>query len=333
MYKERIFKEINFLKKKLTVEKDSPLVIQIPEGLKQYTTEILDQFKDFSPFLFVDPCYGACDLKDKDAINLGCKSLVHFGHSFMTKPKINTYFVPINYVFSKDENIYIINEIKKLNIKKINLVTTINFLEEILKIKKELALEKIEVLDTKESMHVRKHMVLGCDASTIIDKEHPIVYIGDGNFHPNNLGFIYKDRDIYVINPILRESFKLEINENFLKQRYGLISKALVSKNFAILVSLKEGQFRLKFAQEIKKVLEKLGKKVYIFISDYVKEEYILGIKIDCYINTACPRISYDDFKNWKKPLLTPQEVYLLEDLTKDFKVDQIKELEDFYKK
>lgn len=328
MYKERIFKEIEILKKNLSFKKDAPIGLQIPEGLKQYATEILDSFKEYSPVLFVDPCYGACDIKDTSAINLGCKSLVHFGHIFMKKPKINTYFVPINYVFSKNEKEYIIDQIKKLNLKKINLVTTVNFLEEILKIKKQLIFEKIEVLDSRETMHVRKHMVLGCDASTIIDQKHPIVYVGDGNFHPNNLGFIYKNRDVFVINPILKNSFKLDINEKFLRQRYGLVSKALTKKNFAILVSLKEGQFRLKLAKEIKKVLEKLGKRVYIFVSDYIKEEYVFGMKIDCYVNTACPRISYDDFKNWKKPLLTPQEVYLLEDLTKDFNVDQIKKLE-----
>jgi len=331
MYEERILKEIIKLKEKLTVEKDSPLALQIPEGLKQYTTEILEELKDFKPVLFVDPCFGACDIKDQESINFGCKSLVHFGHTFMNKPLINTYFVPVGYVFSKDEKDYIFDEIKKLNYKKINLVTTINFLDEILDVKKELISSGIEVLESKETMHVRKHMILGCDSSTIIDDKNPIIYIGDGNFHPNNLGFAHEKRDIFVINPILRETKKLDINDRFVRQRYGLVAKALTSKSFGILVSSKHGQFRLRFARYIQEKLEKLGKKTYILASDYIKEDYILGMKIDCYVNTACPRIAYDDFQNFKKPIITPQEVSLLEDMSKEFKVDQIRELENYY--
>ncbi len=330
MYEDRILKEIKKLKEKISVEKDSPLALQIPEGLKQYTTEILEELKDFKPVLFVDPCFGACDIKDQEAINFGCKSLVHFGHTFMNKPLINTYFVPVGYIFSEEEKEYIVTEVKKLNLKKINLVTTINFLEDVLKIKEELK-KDIEILESKETMHVRAHMVLGCDSSTVIDKENPIVYIGDGDFHPNNLGFVFEDREIYVINPILRETKKLEINDKFVKQRYGLVSKALVSKTFGILVSSKHGQFRLRFARHIQEKLEKLGKKVYILASDYIREDYILGMKIDCYVNTACPRISYDDFQNFKKPIITPQEVSLLEDMSKELKVDQIRELENYY--
>lgn len=332
MYKERVLKEVIKLKNLLTI-KDSPIAIQLPEGLKQYTLDILEELKEFKPVLFVDPCYGACDIKDQEAINFGCRSLIHFGHASMNKPLINTYFIPISYIFSKDEINYVITEIKKLGFKKINLVTTINFLDEILKLKTDLKKEGVVVLKAKDTNHVRAHMLLGCDSSTVIDEKYPIIYVGDGNFHPNNLGFLYKDSSIYIINPILKEFKQLEINDRFLRQRYGLISKALVSKNFGILVSSKQGQFRLRYARSLQEKLERLGKKVYLLASDYIKEEYIIGMKIDCFVNTACPRISYDDYSNFKKPLITGSEVLLLEDMSKNFKVDQIKELEDYFSK
>lgn len=327
MYEIRVLKEVKDLKKRLDVRKDSPLAIQIPEGLKQYSLDILDEFKEYSPILFVDPCYGACDLKDKEALDLGCTCLVHFGHASMNNPSIKIYFIPINYKFSKKEKDFLINEIKKLNFEKINLVTTINYLEEINLLKKDLKKEGITVLESRETEHIKSNMVLGCDSSTVTDKKHPIVYVGDGFFHPNNLGFIYK-KEIYLINPVLRESKILNINDKFLKQRYGLVSKALNSKSFGILVSSKKGQLRYNLAKDIKKRLEGLGKKAYILVSDYIKEEYVLGIKIDCYVNTACPRLSYDDFKNFKKPIITPTEVSLLEDINKEYEVDQITSLE-----
>jgi 2-(3-amino-3-carboxypropyl)histidine synthase len=51
----------------------------------------------------------------------------------------------------------------------------------------------------------------------------------------------------------------------------------------------------------------------------------LLGIKVDCLVNTACPRITYDDQINYTKPILSPSEVDLLEDLNNKLKIDQIK--------
>jgi len=331
MYKDRIIKEIKELKERLDVSKDSPLAIQLPEGLKQYSTEILDNFKEFKPILFVDPTFGACDLRDKEAKLFGCKSLVHFGHTGMGKQKINTYFIPISYLFSDIEIDYIISEIKKLNSNKINLVTTINFIENIPKIKNILKKSNIEVLESRETSHIKPHMLLGCDSSAIVNSENTIVYIGDGVFHPNNLGFVFSKIDIHIINPITKESKILEINDRFTRQRYGLIAKAREASVFGILVSSKQGQFRLRLAYNIKERLEALGKKAYIFASDYVKEEYVLGMKIDCYVNTGCPRITYDDFSSFKKPIITAQEVSLLENINNELKIDQIRGLEEYF--
>jgi len=178
---------------------------------------------------------------------------------------------------------------------------------------------------------VGKHHVLGCDSSSVVDSGKVVVYVGDGDFHPNNLGFVFGKVDVFVVNPLLRKSKKLELNDLFVKQRYALVAKALRCNSFGIFVSAKHGQFRLRFAKHIKAFLEKMGKQAYIFGCDYVNENYVEGIKVDCYVNTACPRISYDDHANFSKPIITPQEVFLLEDLNKELKVDQIRELEDFF--
>ena len=51
----------------------------------------------------------------------------------------------------------------------------------------------------------------------------------------------------------------------------------------------------------------------------------MLGIKGDCLVNTACPRITYDDQINSTKSILSPNEVNLLENLNNELKIDQIK--------
>lgn len=330
MYEERLKEELLKLKDSLNAE-DVPVAIQLPEGLKQFSTLVLDELSDFEPVLFVDPMFGACDLKDEDALKFGCKSLIHFGHAPMGVQKLKTYFVPISYKFSGDELKFILGEVKKLNEVKINIVTTINFLGEVPSLKKELEKVGVEVVESGESSHIQKNHVLGCDSSTVLDTSSPIVFVGDGDFHPNNLGFVFGESDVFVVNPILRESKKLELSDLFLRQRYALIAKARSCKSFGIFVSSKHGQFRLKYALHIKKKLEALGKKAYIFGCDYVNEDYVEGVRVDCFVNTACPRISYDDHANFKKPVITPGEVSLLEDINAELKIDQIHNLEDFH--
>lgn len=330
MYKDRLLFELGRLKKELSLV-DSPVGVQLPEGLKQYSTLVLDELREFDPILFVDPMFGACDLRDEDALKFGCKLLIHFGHASMGKQRLKTLFVPITYFFSDEEFVFLIDEISNLGFSEVNLVTTVNFLEQLPKIVSVLKERGVSVLGSKSTSHIQENHVLGCDSSSVVDKTKPVIYVGDGDFHPNNLGFIEEMVDVFVVNPLLREVKKLEINDLFRRQRYALVSRALKCNSFGIFVSSKHGQFRLRFAKFIKDKLEKLGKKVYIFGCDYVNEDYVTGVDVDCYVNTACPRIAYDDFANFKKPIITPQEVYLLEDINSELRVDQIRVLEDFF--
>ncbi len=330
MYEQSLKKELEKIKKSLASE-DKPVGVQLPEGLKQHTTLVLDALKDHEPILFTDPSFGACDLRDEEAKKFGCKLLIHFGHACMGKQRIKTIFAPVSYLFNEEEFDFLIKEIIKLKEKTITLVTTINFLEELPRIKQELNKKRINTTDTKESSHVQRNHVLGCDSSTITNSKNPVVFVGDGDFHPNNLGFTLQKTKVFVINPIQRKTKKLEINDLFIKQRYATIARAKKCKSFGIFVSSKHGQFRLRLAKHVKKKLEEQGKKAYIIGCDYVSEDYVEGIKIDCYVNTACPRIAYDDFRSFKKPIITPQEVALLEDTTRELRIDQITKLEEFY--
>lgn len=110
----------------------------------------------------------------------------------------------------------------------------------------------------------------------------------------------------------------------FLRQRYAAIARALECRSFGILVSSKPGQNRLKLAKKIKAQLEKQGKIANILVSDYISENYLLGIDVDCYVNTACPRIAYDDFNSFKKPILSATEIEQIFNIKKEIKIDQI---------
>jgi 2-(3-amino-3-carboxypropyl)histidine synthase len=65
----------------------------------------------------------------------------------------------------------------------------------------------------------------------------------------------------------------------------------------------------LKLAKDIKNKLESDGKKAYILVFNEIKPEKLEGFELDCYINTACPRIAIDDRNEFKKPILNPDEI------------------------
>jgi 2-(3-amino-3-carboxypropyl)histidine synthase len=100
-----------------------------------------------------------------------------------------------------------------------------------------------------------------------------------------------------------------KLKEKFLKQRFATIAFAKDAKTFGILVSVKPGQLKLELTKRIKKKLEEKGKKAYILVFNEIKSEKLEGLDLDCYINTACPRIAIENRIEFKKPILNYDEI------------------------
>lgn len=58
--------------------------LQFPEGLKDRAVEVAERIEaetGATTITFVDPTFGACDLKEEQCAKLGVDLLVHFGHT------------------------------------------------------------------------------------------------------------------------------------------------------------------------------------------------------------------------------------------------------------
>ncbi len=83
-----------------------------------------------------------------------------------------------------------------------------------------------------------------------------------------------------------------------------MMIKALECENFAILLSTKPGQFALGAAEVAKKKLTDAGFTAEILVSNEFNPMSIGNFsQFDCYINTACPRISQDT-ELFDKPII-----------------------------
>ena len=76
-----------------------------------------------------------------------------------------------------------------------------------------------------------------------------------------------------------------------------------------MLLSVKPGQRRVKLAMKLKKLIEEADKVSEIVVVDDVREDYLLDLPHEAFVNTACPRLSIEDQERLRKTLLLPMEV------------------------
>ncbi|MCF7872230.1 2-(3-amino-3-carboxypropyl)histidine synthase subunit [Candidatus Woesearchaeota archaeon] len=205
------------------------------------------------------------------------------------------------------------NFVKKLP-KKITVFTTIQLIDTLPKIIKQLedAEKKPNIYKTGHTRH--KGQILGCNvqkAEKYTDKEFDaFVYIGDGLFHPKALAWENEDKKVYAYNPFTEEQIIVD-NEDIqlIKKRHkAALSKFYMSTHIGVLVTTKPGQFYLKRALELKE--EYPDKKFYYIVDNTIDFNSLEDFPfIECWINTACPRIGFDDSIKIGKPIINLEEV------------------------
>jgi len=115
-------------------------------------------------------------------------------------------------------------------------------------------------------------------------------------------------KPVFVLDVEKNDIYEID-KRQFEKQKYAAIALAKDAKRFGILVSTKPGQINIELAEKIKKDLQAKGKEAYILVFNEIKPEKLLGLDLDCYICTACPRITIENRSEFKKPILNPDEM------------------------
>ncbi len=285
------------------------VMVQIPEGLKTKAYDIYSELRSggFAPMISVEPCFGACDLRDAEAKELGCDALLHIGHSdFGVKPKLPVVyddwasdFDPVNVVAAH------MGELDGFS--SIGLAATVQHVGSLGHAKSFLESKGKRALVGKSGM-LREGQVLGCDCSSALSVSGGadcFIYIGGGLFHAEALARS-TGKPVFRVNPedssftqIPYDAKKAEI------RRLMRIEKARQKKRFAVFLCTKPGQRRAKEAFDTLKALRSSGRDTILITADMLTPEKITGMGIDVIVNTACPRI-YDDQKAFGAIILQP---------------------------
>jgi 2-(3-amino-3-carboxypropyl)histidine synthase len=301
------------LVREIKARKARRILLQVPEGLKLRVQELADLLEKSGLEVFIagEPCYGACDVRDRQAKLLSCDLLVHIGHSDLG---IKT-LVPVlyeEYRMDLDPVPMLKKHMALLRAsKRIGLFTTVQYLSGLEKARKFLESEGKSVILQSSPKTKYPGQVIGCDFSgpkSIESRVDVFLFIGSGFFHPLGIASAV-EKPVLFLNVEDGGLLNMKSEKEMLQRiRFAQIEKAKDARTFGILLSTKPGQFFLKKAEECKGKLESLDRRVYTLVMDEITPQKLLGLKLDCLVNCACPRLT-DDSRLFKKPILNPGDL------------------------
>ncbi len=288
----------------LTARKATRIALQAPEGLKRRLGPLASELRDagFSVLISGDPCYGACDL-DLGILD-DADVLVHLGHAPVdTTPGVIYEIARMDF-----DPAVVTAALPLLTQTTIGLVTTVQHAHLLPKCAGilEKAGYEIKIVPGSERTPY-DGQILGCSYEAARKTGAlEILYIGTGLFHPLGVQIATGAR-VIACDPFTR-SCEVVDGERLLRRRFALIERAKSAEQIGIIISPKTGQCRRDLADH----LLTLSNRAVPVVLREVTPDQLLNLGMPCYVNTACPRLAYDDQVRWPVPVLTPVEFEIL---------------------
>jgi len=306
--------------KKLKKRGVHKVALQFPEGLKRQAGVVFSDLKTagFDVIISGDPCYGACDLALDTVTEGKADVLVHFGHA-PVDDRGEVIFEP----WTVDFDVSILAQaLPLLHEKTVGLVTTVQHPHLIPAMESFLASHghDVRVADGAGRTPLRGQ-VLGCSfAAAKRTGAGEILFVGTGIFHPIGIALATKAR-VIALDPLTGTAQEVSADP-LLRRRSAVMEKARGAQHIGIILSTKSGQQRRALAER----LAALSPGAVIVTMREVTPDELLNLGFDCYVNTACPRLAYDDQVRFGRPVLSPQEFEILCGVRNwdDYTIDEI---------
>ncbi len=280
------------------------VALQFPAGLKRQAWPVAAALRDagFEVIVSGDPCYGACDL-DLDALGLA-DVLVHFGHAPVEdRPGV------IYETLQTDLDVSVLEKaLPLLSKERIGLVTTVQHVHQIDAMAAFLEAHGIEALISPgDGRSPLRGQVLGCNFSAArATGADEFLYVGTGLFHPIGVQLATGAR-VVALDPYTGTVQEVDASR-LIRRRFAVMEKARDAESVGIIVSTKSGQQRLDLARR----LAALSDRAVLVTMREVCPDELLNLGFACYVNTACPRLAYDDQVRFPVPVLSPEEFEII---------------------
>jgi len=276
------------------------VAVQAPAGLRQEAMDLATELKrDREVVVISEPCFGACDLAQREVDAMDCDCLVQLGHNpFLEEQLTDPPEIPVLFWdYQIESELITPAQVEKIEEATIGLVATVQHLPDLAETRQRLETGNKQVkMGEKATKTGVKGQVLGCDVSAgaqVAEKVDAFLLLASGNFHATALQQL--GNKVYVFNPLTADLKELT-GENDSKKRREM-AKALKykeEKRWGILAASKSGQFHPNMIETVKEKLEGLGKEPYVFIGNRILEQDLQGFGLNIFVNTACPRLTED---------------------------------------
>ena len=276
------------------------VALQLPAGLRRQAFDLVQTLREggFDVILSGDPCYGACDL-DTGVIGLA-DVLVHIGHAPIGENP-SVLFVPVSWDFDVQALAPVIPLLQSRRIGIVTTVQHVHLLDAIVAFLQSCGIEGI-VADGGGRTPLRGQILGCCFNAARNTGAGEILFVGTGLFHPIGIMLATGARTI-AYDPFTSHAEVID-TDRLLRKRAVYIEKAREASRIGILVSGKSGQRRLSLARR----LAALSARAVLILMTEVSPDELLNFGMDCYVNTACPRLAFDDQERFPVPVITPQE-------------------------
>jgi len=280
------------------------VALQFPEGLKRKASSITAELRKagFDVIVSGDPCFGACDLA-LDTLEYA-DVLVHFGHA-----PVDDHPNVICEPYSVDFDPAVLESVlPRLTGKTIGLVTTVQHVHMIPAMESYLRSKGIEVRVADGTKRTPcRGQVLGCSfESAKATRAEVILFVGTGLFHPIGIA-LSTGTCVLALDPLTGIVQEAD-GDALLRRRFAAIEKARGAPVIGIIVSTKSGQQRMDLARR----LAALAGNTVIVTMQEVSPDEMLNLGFAAFVNTACPRLAYDDQVRFPVPVLSPAEFEIL---------------------
>jgi len=317
-----IFPDINL--------KDKKVLIQLPDGLKQFSLVIANCIRErynAEPIIHMENIYGACDLQYNQIFSiLNPDIIIHIGHSeypnYLSPSSLpdnirnRVVFVKALSKIDVDEALVLraLEILNNYNVKNISIALTAQHTHLYNKISNIILGKKYNIIESKALYpYYEPGQIIGCDFRPVLDKKiDGYIFLGGGEFHPLGL-YLATLKPIAQIDLYSNSvRYFTPIGTKYYKKRLFSISKAIEANHWGVIIGLKTGQYRPSILNIIIKML---SKKQYVLLSsENINEINLRSVDNDWYdafIITSCPRIPIDDLIDYEKPVLSPGEAYM----------------------
>lgn len=223
-----------------------------------------------------------------------------------------------------------LNYLKKKKYKKIALSASVQFIHSLNEVKKQLNELNIQIISTTQLLGCEMYFLKSHSSGKNADA---FLYVGDGRFHPLALLYAQKEfiqndlinynqnkgnrnikenqfKEVICNDPIGNKFSLLSFDEvkPVLKKYHASLTKFLMAKNIGVIISLKPGQINLKNSLSLEKKFPE--KNFYYFVDNNISFEQLENFPfIELWVNTACPRIAFDEQIKFRKGVVNLRDI------------------------